>query len=250
MGLRQACRLVAIAWVILSLSLVLLGPAWAGDGALDLSFNPGAGAHRLPMLWDQKYYQDTTSRTIVAGSFTSVGAVANGGIARLYANGNPDISFTSPVINGWVNGCYLLNPSDPESKILIAGNFTISTPEGDYYGLARLNANGTVDTGFARTFTSGGGMSFAVQPGGKILVGGYAMAVNGDPGNTYYLLRLEADGTVDAYYPKRSAPGAFVRSIWADPAADPNPTRPGAHLRLFPPLRRPHAPGLYGAHGQ
>src|SRR5665647_981952 len=96
-GLRQACRRVAIGLAVFALALVLLGPAWAANGDLDPSFNPGLGVHRVPILWDQKYYKDGNNKTIVAGSFTSVGVVANSGIARLFADGNPDTSFTSPI---------------------------------------------------------------------------------------------------------------------------------------------------------
>ena len=105
--------------------------------------------------------------------------------------------------------------------MLIAGSFSLPSTAGTYYGLARLNWDGTVDTSFARTFGPVPGMSgIGVQTSGKILVCGYALAVNGDPGNTYYYLRLNADGTVDDTYPKRSAPGGFVRSIQAYPDTD------------------------------
>ena len=50
-GLRQAGRRVAIGLAVFSLALVLLGPAWAADGALDPNFNPGVGANFVPVLW-------------------------------------------------------------------------------------------------------------------------------------------------------------------------------------------------------
>lgn len=49
-GLRRAWRRIALGLAVFSLALVLLGPAWAGDGDLDPSFNPGAGVTRLPMF--------------------------------------------------------------------------------------------------------------------------------------------------------------------------------------------------------
>jgi hypothetical protein len=54
-GLWQAWRRVAVGLAVLALALVLLGPAWAADGDLDPSFNPGAGADGVPILWTQVY---------------------------------------------------------------------------------------------------------------------------------------------------------------------------------------------------
>jgi uncharacterized delta-60 repeat protein len=239
-GLRQTCRRVALGLAVFSLVLVLLGPAWAADGDLDPSFNPGAGADGVPILWTQVYYNDGLGKTLIAGAFTEVGGFTTRGIARLNADGTPDDSFTSPLISGWVNNCLLLNPADATSKILIAGPFEIPSTKGPYYGLARLNANGTVDTDFPRTFGPCPGMSgFGVQSDGKIIVGGYALALNDYPGTTYYLLRLQADGTVDDDFPKRSAPGGFVRSVQAYPNTDPTYANLVRLLGCFPRLSDP-----------
>ena len=35
-----------------------LGPAWAADGALDPSFNPGVGVSNIPFLWSPNNYTD------------------------------------------------------------------------------------------------------------------------------------------------------------------------------------------------
>jgi len=59
-------------------------------------------------------------------------------------------------------------------------------------------------SGFAVQTVIEGGVSKT-----KILVGGYALPVNGDTEHTYYFLRLNGDGTVDGNYPKRSAPGGL-----------------------------------------
>jgi len=107
------------------LALVLLGSAWAADGDLDPNFNPGVGAHSVPILWGKLLLgwqqQDNGKRLLHGG-----GGVANRAIARLNNNGSTDTSFTSPVTTGWVNNCYLLNPTLATSQMLIAGPFTIS----------------------------------------------------------------------------------------------------------------------------
>jgi uncharacterized delta-60 repeat protein len=178
-------------------------------------------------------------KSLIGGSFTEVGEFATRAIARLDANGSPDDSFTSPVISGWVNNCFLLNPADANSQILIAGPFEIPSTGGPYYGLARLNADGTVDTDFPHTFGPCPGMSgFGVQSDGKIIVCGYALPVTGYPG-TYYLLRLKGDGTVDDTFPLRSAPGGFVRSVQAYPDTDPTYPNQVRLLGCFPRLSDP-----------
>ena len=79
-----------------------------------------------------------------------------------------------------------------DDKILVAGSFTqiggTAAP-----GLARLNSDGARDPNFqvdAGLTVSGGIHRFAVQPDGKILVGGSAAGENN-------LIRLNADGSVD-----------------------------------------------------
>ena len=87
-GLSQACRRAALGLAVFALALVLLGPAWAADGDLDPNFNPGVGANTVPILWSQSFYNDLSGKTMVAGSFTAVGGVANRGIARLMPDGS------------------------------------------------------------------------------------------------------------------------------------------------------------------
>lgn len=213
MGLPQACRRIAHGLAVFSLALVLLGPAWAGSGDLDPSFNPGIGVTRLPMLWGPGYYTDGSNKMLLSGFFTKAGGGDNSGIARLDADGVVDSSFTSPLSpGGQVNSFFLLTPAIADSKILIVGSFSITSGGKTYNNVARLNANGSVDTDFTNSIIAGEGMGAAVQSDGKILVMGGAIAVNDYPGTTYYLLRLCADGTVDTGYPMRSAPGGYVRS--------------------------------------
>ena len=186
---------------VFALALVLLGPAWAGGGALDPSFNPGVGVKSIPFLWGRTNYNDYSGKMLIAGNFKQMGGYDRRGIARVNADGSLDTSFNAAIEpgvsgTGYVNNWVLLNPGDPNSQIIICGDFTIPSSSGTYYGLARLNGDGTVDPTFAHTFTSSDGVQGLVrQSDGKIIVGGSAMTVNGDPGNAYYLLRLDADGT-------------------------------------------------------
>jgi uncharacterized delta-60 repeat protein len=91
--------------------------------------------------------------------------------------------------------------SQADGKILVGGDF------GTLNGIARLrlvrlNVNGTVDTAFYTNLGTGfNGIVYAIaiQPNGKILVGGAFTTLNGVTRNR--LIRLNSDGTVDtAFY--------------------------------------------------
>ena len=76
----------------------------------------------------------------------------------------------------------------PDGKILIAGNFN-SVNGSARNSLARLNADGSLDTTFVPALTNGGFItSIGLQGNGKILVTGYGMGL---------LKRLNADGSLD-----------------------------------------------------
>ncbi|WP_033316646.1 delta-60 repeat domain-containing protein, partial [Pontibacter roseus] len=82
--------------------------------------------------------------------------------------------------------------------------------------IARLNADGTLDasfnpgTGFNREL-----YSLALQPDGKVLVGGNFFSFNGTPRN--FIARLNADGTLDASFNPGSGFTDYVVSLAFQP---------------------------------
>jgi uncharacterized delta-60 repeat protein len=126
------------------------------------------------------------------------------------APGDVDLSFDpGSSINGPVRAIAVLD----DGKILIGGYF--STVHGAMCtGLARLNADGSLDTSFSANLTgpSLGVSAIAVQNDGKILVGGYLTAVNGIPRRN--LARLNADGTLDeSFLNNLAGPDSGVASM-------------------------------------
>ena len=91
---------------------------------------------------------------------------------------------------------------------------------------------------------------------GKLIVGGYAMSVNGYPGTAYYLLRLDANGNVLVDNFMRSGAGGNVYGVWSYPPTDgsfPNQVRLfGTIPRLSDPTHthvdHMHAPGRRRRH--
>ena len=121
-----------------------------------------------------------------------------------------DSSF-SPFVNDSVYAVAV----QPDGKILIGGAFTTVGATSLPY-VARLNTNGTVDT----TFVIGNGAgalvtSIALQPDGKILLGGKFTAFNGTGLN--YLARLTPTGGVDPNFTPGTGPSGVVYSIAVHP---------------------------------
>lgn len=84
----------------------------------------------------------------------------------------------------------------PPPKILLGGDFTTINGVAQAY-LARLDADGTLDTSFAPVL-NGIVLQIHIQPDGKILVLGYFSKVNGV--TRRYIARLNADGTLDTSF--------------------------------------------------
>ncbi len=88
----------------------------------------------------------------------------------------------------------------PDGRILVGGNFSVVDGRS-FYGIVRLNADSTIDQSFniGTGFNDGANVNaIAVQPSGKILVGGGFSSFNGTPRN--YLVRLNADGSLDTSF--------------------------------------------------
>ena len=110
-------------------------------------------------------------KTILAGSFTSVLGVARNNLARLNADGTLDAGF-DPNANNLVYSVAV----QADGKILLGGHFTSLQPNGAASatarsGIARVNADGTLDMGFNPNANNTVN-SVAVQADGKVLLGG------------------------------------------------------------------------------
>jgi uncharacterized delta-60 repeat protein len=146
------------------------------DGTLDSSFNPGANNYVSSLA------VQADGKILVGGYFTTLGGQTRNKIARLNADGTLDSSFNpgaSPEANMGVGSMAV----QADGKILVGGPFTkLGGQTRNCIG--RLNADGTLDGSFnpGTDALSGVGVSaIAVQPDGKILVGGYFTVLGGQP---------------------------------------------------------------------
>ncbi|MDW8216286.1 MAG: hypothetical protein RML57_01635 [Acidobacteriota bacterium] len=150
------------------------------DGTLDMGFGAGTANDDFPFVLAVAVQPD--GKVVIGGGFTRVNGVARGGIARLNVDGTLDASFGARQsgASDWVEAMAV----QPDGKVVIGGRFTRvnGVARG---GIARLNADGTLDTSFGagQGGVSGGNFprvhAVAVQPDGKVVIGGKFTRVNG-----------------------------------------------------------------------
>ncbi len=155
-------------------------------------------------------------RTVAAGSFNSVNGTSRNCLVRFTEDGSLDPTFQ--IGTGFLGSTSLYSQPwlwtlarQPDGKLLAGGSFT--TYNGtSRTNLARLNADGSLDPSFAPGSGPDGEVdALAVQPDGRILVGGYFNNVNGLPHP--HLARLNPDGSVDETFRASDNPDYY--SIWA-----------------------------------
>jgi uncharacterized delta-60 repeat protein len=168
------------------------------NGSLDASFATGSGAN--DGVWSVAPQDD--GKVLIGGPFTAYAGILRGRVARLNADGSLDTSFATGV---GANASVWSVALQPDRKILIAGAFSAyaGIPRGC---VARLNADGSLDTSFARGAGANGEVYWiALQADGKILIGGPFTAYNGIARGR--VARLNTDGSLDA---------SFANGIGAD----------------------------------
>src|SRR5439155_21620324 len=105
-------------------------------------------------------------KVVIGGGFSTVKGGLRTSIARLNADGSLDNSFDpGSGANGGVNAVAL----QPDGRLIIAGGFTTVNGIARKF-VARLNADGSVDSSFDPGAVSAGVSSMALQPDGKQLV--------------------------------------------------------------------------------
>jgi len=192
------------------------------DGTLDRSFNAGAG-----LKAGQTLIPLPGGRIFVGGQFTQVNGVPRSCVAVLNGNGALDTTFARGAGAVWSVESSIVQP---DGKILIGGSF--DTYDGvPVNKIARLNADGTLDTTFVTDIKPYWPIwSMAIQPDGKILASGSFLNFDG---RWTSVLRLNPDGTTDRTFapPVTTSPSSslllqedgriIVRGWFTDTDGDP-----------------------------
>jgi uncharacterized delta-60 repeat protein len=146
---------------------------------------------------------------LIAGNFNTVNGQPRNHIARLTPNGSLDANFQNgmPGADSYV-GCVAY---DPSGKVLIGGQFAAVNGLG-CTNVARLNANGSLDTNFLANVDSF--LEFVlVQPDSRVLIeGNYFTSVDGRSRNRIARLQSSSAPIVD---PPGLSAGVFTFDVAA-----------------------------------
>ncbi len=132
--------------------------------------------------------------------------------------GTGDPAFTADFVNSTVQRVLV----QTDGKIVIAGSFSLLQDAGfmtySRTGIARLNADGTVDTAYANSGAGTNGTpvrAMVLQPDGKVIIAGDFTAVNGTTRNR--VARMNTDGTLDTTFDPGAGSAAIVRAVVVQP---------------------------------
>jgi uncharacterized repeat protein (TIGR01451 family)/uncharacterized delta-60 repeat protein len=174
------------------------------NGGLDSLFQTGSGADNNVLALAETFVADGTRRLFVGGAFLNYNSFPRPNIARLNDDGTVDPAWNPGVgANGTVFAVvpYPTN-SVRKGQVLIGGDFTTVGGFGRAH-IARLNADGTVDTSFSPPSGADNSVrAIALQTDERILIGGLFTNVNGVARS--HIARLNPNGTTDATF----TPGA------------------------------------------
>jgi uncharacterized delta-60 repeat protein len=156
-----------------------------GDGSHDLTFNPGRGTNSQVSVVSLQ----PDGKILIGGWFRSYNDNPIPQLARLNLDGSFDATFApfGPLGITDVNALAI----QPDGKVLVNGSFVAQGVGYTNVLLKRLNADGSQDNTFIESTANGRTVfAIALQPDGKILVGG---AFSGPR-------RFNSDGSLDSSF--------------------------------------------------
>jgi uncharacterized delta-60 repeat protein len=160
------------------------------DGANDSTF--------VGQTFNQQPYStiiQSDGKLVMVGTFTTYGGVTTNRIVRLNTNGSRDATFSSGT--AFDAFAKVIKQQVSSGSLFVIGPFT-SYNGTSRNGIAKLNANGTIDG----TFNPGSGTTaaecIAIQSDGKIIIGGTFTTYNGTAINR--IARINTNGTIDTSF--------------------------------------------------
>ena len=196
--------------IVFSAMLLLLSVSgFAQSGGNDFTFNPGGfGPGEGANNGVYSTVVQTDGKILVGGWFTSFNGTLCNRITRLNLDGTIDATFNP---GSGPNEEIQTISVQTDGKIIIGGWFTSFNGTPINY-LARLNSDGSLDP----TFNIGTGanslvVTSAIQPDGKILIGGMFSQFDGQ--NKSYFTRLNTDGSLDNTFNPVSGPNGYVNGL-------------------------------------
>jgi len=179
------------------------------NGTVDARFTPGAGANGTVFA----VALQTDGKILIGGDFTAVAGTPINRLARLNRDGSLDTSFA--ISNGF-DAAVRAILVQPDGRIVAGGSFNNFNGTAQP-SLARLNADGTLDTGFLAGLSGADNAVYALaqQVDGKLVVAGAFGTFNGVTRNR--LTRLNPDGTTDPSINFGDGANSFVFTLVIQP---------------------------------
>ncbi len=193
------------------------------DGVVSISLGDGNDEAKAIVI-------QADGRIVIAGNTVGADSSSNIAVARLNSNGSLDTDFGVGNADGTPDGVVAVSLSDGNDKAkavalqadgkILVGGVTIGADKSSNAAVARLNANGTLDTTFgagtddgtpegavAVSFGAGDDKlkGLVVQADGKILVAGSNTAADGS--TNAVVARLNSNGTLDTSFGEDSSDG-------------------------------------------
>lgn len=180
------------------------------SGELDPLFPKDLIGNNMQIAWMEPV---ADGKILIGGSFTSYKGISRPGLARIYTNGELDLTFVPPSNQGGVRYFGL----QPDGKIVCSGNLGLW---GTGRRIFRLNPDGTLDSSFANAAwnsTSFDINNLIFDKQGRIYLAGQFDDYNGIQRGG--ILRLKPNGTLDSAYNPINGPtgGTFIRDIMLQP---------------------------------
>jgi uncharacterized delta-60 repeat protein len=220
-----------------------LDPSFSGDGILTFSVGDNSSGYAIALQADGKI--------VMAGETHCLMCDSDFAVARLNPNGSFDTAFSGDgkqIIDFGYHDMATAVALQPDGKIVVAGFSGSSNPD---FVLARLNANGTLDTSFNKTdkpttYNGNGKLDItfgappfggperatavAIQPGGKIVVAGYTDAGGSSSNlNNFAVARINPNGTLDRSF---AGTGKQTVDFGGDDQANGLALQPGGEIVL------------------
>ncbi len=193
------------------------------NGILDTRFNPGTGFNNTAMSIVADPIQDNL---VVAGYFTEFDGFPVGRIARIEKDGSIDPAFPAPNEGNFsgANGPVRCVTRQPDGRLLIAGEFTAYNGVRRA-GLARLEADGSLDLTFS-------------PPGNASGIQNFAFDIDGGPATASLFARAIAVGNFSKLFGSNFTGvarfiGGSLPVIWYQPSQIPDPSRPSGSSSPF-----------------
>jgi uncharacterized delta-60 repeat protein len=161
-------------------------------GARDTNYNAAGNAlMSSPVRTVYTVVRTPEQRVLIAGYFSVYNNVSRASLALLETNGQLVTNFNAQLTSTQLRAVVV----QPDGKILIGGQFT-KVGATNRFNFARLNADGSYDLSFATNAGVAGSINaIALQPDGKVIIGGDFNNVGGISRNR--IARFNSDGTLD-----------------------------------------------------